>query len=87
MREKNSAPFFSPRRLNITAGHAALAVVLVGLRPRVVIAVGHRTLADVEAQELGAALDGEIEGGILESGLAGQMSEIVSGTPGAFIMP
>ena len=42
--------------------HPALAVVLVGLGPRVVVAVGNRPLADVETQQAGTAADRSQQG-------------------------
>ena len=50
--------------------HPAFAVVVVGLRPRVVIAVGNCTLADIKAQKSCAALDGQVQCGVLHTGLA-----------------
>ncbi len=72
IREKNSAPSGLSEQVEHDRGHPALAVVLVGLDPGVVVAVGNRPLADVEAQQPGAALDRPVHRRILHPGLAGQ---------------
>ena len=54
-----------PDEVEEDGGHAVLAVVVVVLDPRCVVAVWDGTFADVKAQQLEAALDGEIELGIL----------------------
>ena len=43
------------------ACHAAFAVVLMAFHPGIVVAIGDRALADVEAQKFRATLDGEID--------------------------
>ena len=51
-------------------GRAVLPVVVVGLDPRVVVAVRDASLPDIEADEAGAALDRGVERGIGDARLA-----------------
>ena len=53
-------------------GHSALAVVFVGLNPRVMVAVGNRAFADVESQQAGAEFDGAGHLRVFHARLAGQ---------------
>jgi hypothetical protein len=68
-------------------GHAALAVVFVVLDPRVMVAIGNRPFADVEPQQPGAEFDGAGHLRVFHARLARQHQEMVSGTPGEFIIP
>ena len=51
-------------------GHSALAVVLVVLNPGMMVAVGNRAFADVKAQQLGTALNRQIQGRVFHARLA-----------------
>ena len=70
-REKLRA-FRLAQQVEENRGHSTLAVVLVGLNPRVVVAIGNRTLADVKAQQFRTAFNGEIHRRFFHAGFAGQ---------------
>jgi hypothetical protein len=67
--------------------HAALAVVLVVLDPRMMIAVRNRSFADVEAQQSALRSMARSTAGSFTPASRASTSEIVRGTPGEFIMP
>ena len=52
-------------------GHAALAIVFVGLIPRLVIPVGNRTFANVKSQKLRASFDRDFHLRVGNAGLLG----------------
>ena len=48
-------------------GHAVFAIVIVAFDPRRMIAIGYRSLARIKPEQLRAALDGAVEGCVLDA--------------------
>jgi hypothetical protein len=87
MREKNSAGPRLAEQVEQHGRHAALAVVVVGLDPRVVVAVGDGTLVDVEPQQPALRAIARPTTGSFTPACCASTRAIVNGTPGEFIMP